>query len=103
MPERVAERDRPAVDVDLLGIEPELVDAHDRLRGERLVELDEVEVVDADAGPLERLACRRDRPDAHDRGIDAGDGRRDDAGHRVQAELAGPLRLDEQHGRRRRR
>ena len=47
--ERVADRDRPAVDVHLRGIEAELVDAHERLRGEGLVELDQVEVLDADA------------------------------------------------------
>src|SRR3954470_12629493 len=43
-PERMARGDRPAVDVDLVRIEPELVDGHDRLAGEGLVQLDEVEV-----------------------------------------------------------
>ena len=58
-PERMAERDRAAVDVDLGRVEPELVDADERLGRERLVELDEVEVLDGDARPLERLARRR--------------------------------------------
>ena len=40
------------------------------------------------------------RADAHDRRVDAGDGRGDDAGQRLQAELARPLGLDEQHRRR---
>ena len=61
MPERVPERDRAAVDVDPGRVEAELVDADERLRRERLVELDEVEVVDVEPGALERLAGRRDR------------------------------------------
>ena len=55
-PERMAERDRAAVDVDLGRVEAELVDADDRLRGERLVELDQVEVVDARSPPA-RAPC----------------------------------------------
>ena len=38
------------------------------------------------------------RPDPHDRGVDAGDGRGHDPGHRRQPERPGPLRLDQQHG-----
>ena len=49
--ERVTERDRAAVDVHLLLIEPEIAHDRDDLRGERLVELDEVDVV--------RRSCRR--------------------------------------------
>ena len=44
-PERVAERDRAAVHVHLLGVESELVDADEGLRGEGLVELDEIGIV----------------------------------------------------------
>ena len=72
-----------------------------RLGGERLVELDEVEVLDADPGALERLARGRHRADAHDRRVDAR--RRPSTTTRasgLQAELARPLRLDEQHRRR---
>ncbi len=99
-PERMAERDRPTVHVHLGGIEPELVDAHERLARERLVELDEIEVVDADPGPFERLARGRHGPDPHDRRVHPGDGRRHHAGQRTQAELAGRVRLDEQDRRR---
>ena len=90
-PERMPERDRAAVDVDLLGIQAELVDARDRLAGERLVELDEVEVVDAEPGPRERLAGGRHGPEAHDRRVDAGDGGRHDPRHRPEARVARPL------------
>ena len=54
--QRMAEGDGPAVDVDLGRIEAELVHAHERLRGEGLVELDEVEVVDARCRPA-RAPC----------------------------------------------
>ena len=46
--DRVAERDRAAVDVDLVPVEAELVAIGQDLRGERLVDLDQIEVVDAD-------------------------------------------------------
>src|SRR5262249_29094284 len=47
-PEWMAERDRAAVRIDLLGIvrQPELAQAGERLRGKRLIELDPVEVAD---------------------------------------------------------
>src|SRR6185369_15866295 len=74
-PERMAEGDRPAVDVDLRRIQTELVDANERLRRERLVQLDQIEVADRDSGPLECLARRRNRSVSHDRRVDAGDRR----------------------------
>src|SRR5438046_2298315 len=39
-PEGVAERDRAAVDVHLFGIQPQLTDDYEALRGEGLVQLD---------------------------------------------------------------
>ncbi len=47
--ERVAERDRAAVDVELLARDAEVLGRRDHLRGERLVDLDEVDVVDRSA------------------------------------------------------
>ena len=47
------------------------------LRRERLVQLDQVDVGDRDAGALEQLAHRRDRADAHHPRVDAGDGAAD--------------------------
>src|SRR5262245_993776 len=74
-PERVAERDRAAVHVHALLVEPELPDDGEALRRERLVQLDEVDVRGGDAGALQQLAHGRDRPDAHHARIDAGRGR----------------------------
>ena len=52
--ERMAIGDRAAVRVDVLGIvgEAELAQAGERLAGEGLVELDQVEIGDAEAKPL---------------------------------------------------
>src|SRR5262245_19519419 len=63
--ERVAERDRAAVDVALLAVELQLLLAAEVLRRERLVDLDQVEVTDLQAGLLARLLDRGHRAEAH--------------------------------------
>src|SRR5688572_12009780 len=70
-PERVAERDRATVDVDLLRIEIELFHARQRLRGEGFVELDEFDLIERQAGLLQHLPDRRYRADAEQLGRDA--------------------------------
>ena len=60
-PDRVAERDRAAVDVDLVPVEPERAAVGQGLGGERLVDLDEVERLDA-AARSGRAAGGRPRP-----------------------------------------
>jgi hypothetical protein len=47
------------------------------LRRESLVQLDEIHLVDGEAGTCQRLADGRHRTDAHHRGIHAGHRRRD--------------------------
>jgi hypothetical protein len=57
----VAERDRAAVGVDLLGVELGPVgQAGQRLRRERLVELDDLDLVPADARAAQRFVGRLD-------------------------------------------
>src|SRR5687767_9156925 len=63
--DRMAERDGAAVRVDLRGVEVEVADDRERLRGERLVELDHADLVERAPGLLHRAAHRRDRTDAH--------------------------------------
>ena len=92
--------DCAAVDIDLGRIEAELLDAHQRLAGERLVELHEVEIVGLDPGALEGLARGRYRADAHDRRIDPRHRGRNDPGQGLEAELVGPSGLDQEHRRR---
>ena len=99
-PERMAERDRAAVDVHLLGVEAELADHGEALRRERLVQLDEVDLVERDAAALEQLAHGRDRADAHHARVDAGDRAADERAERLDAELA-RLLLRRDHERRR--
>src|SRR5688500_19939058 len=64
--ERMAERDRPAVHVHLRLVETELAHDRKRLSGECLVELDQVDVGEREAGALESLRHRDDRTHAHD-------------------------------------
>ena len=56
--ERMAERDGAAVRIDVLGIvgDAELAQAGQALRGERFVELDQIEIADLQAEPLHQLA-----------------------------------------------
>src|SRR5439155_9997567 len=54
--ERVPERDRAAVHVRLLAVEAEILFHRQVLRGERFVDLDEIHVLDLEAGALARLA-----------------------------------------------
>jgi hypothetical protein len=49
----MAERDRPAVDIDLLPVEPELATIGQGLGSERLVDFDEVECLDRHLDPVE--------------------------------------------------
>src|SRR5262249_6897407 len=56
--ERVADRDRAAVDVHDVGADTEFAHGRDADRGERLVDLDEVQVADVEAGLAERLLDR---------------------------------------------
>ena len=51
----------PAVDVDLLAVDVQVADELLDDDGERLVDLEEVDVVERQAGPVEHLAGRRDR------------------------------------------
>jgi hypothetical protein len=84
--ERVAERDRAAERVELLGVDAPLVAARHDLGGERLVELEHVDVVDRHAGLREHLLDGGDRAEAHDLRADRGHGGGDDAGARLEPE-----------------
>src|SRR5204863_1954780 len=86
-PERMAERDRAAVDVDALGVEAELADHDQALRCERLVELDEIEVLNLHPRAIEQLPNRRHGPDSHHPRIDACDGRADERAQRLDPQL----------------
>ena len=98
-PDRVAERDRAAVDVDLVPVEAELATVGQRLRGERLVDLDQVERLDRQLDPVEQAADALDRGEEEPLRRDLGLGVADDPGERLQAEpLHGPLAGDDRRG-----
>src|SRR4030095_16575154 len=71
--EGMAECDRAAVHVHALRVEPELADHDQALRGDRLVQLDEVELAGLASYALQQPADRRYRADAHHARIDPGD------------------------------
>ena len=62
----------PPLTLSLSEVDAEVLGRREHLGGEGLVDLDEVDVVDRHAGPLERLAARLDRAEAHDLGVEAG-------------------------------
>src|SRR4051812_42394488 len=61
----MADRDRAAVDVDLVRIDAELVAAIDHLHRKGFVQFPEVDVVDAEAMTLQQPRHREYRADAH--------------------------------------
>jgi hypothetical protein len=87
----VAQRDRPAVDVDPGGIEAGGLDDGEGLAGEGLVQLDEVEVGRLQARPHERLGDRLHRADAHDLGRHSGHRVGHEPGDGLDAQAAGAL------------
>src|SRR4051794_12500668 len=92
--ERVADGDRTAVHVEAVDVDAELLVRRDHLRGERLVDLDEVDVVDRHLRASEGLLGGLDRTETHDLRRQAGDTGRHDAGEWRDAEL---LRLRVAH------
>src|SRR6185312_6267047 len=63
--ERVAEGERATVDVEAFLVDAQLADAGEDLGGEGLVQLDQVDLVEAEPGGGERPRHRLDRADAH--------------------------------------
>ena len=65
-PNRVPERNRPAMGVDAFRVDVQLPEHGKRLRGECLVELEQVDVAQLKPSPCQRLAHGGHRADAHD-------------------------------------
>ena len=81
----VAERYRAAVDVQAIAVDGKLGEHREHLRGEGLVQLDEIEVVEGELQPGEQLADSGHGPDAHARGVDARRGPPENAREWMQA------------------
>src|SRR5262245_64061461 len=92
-------RDRAPVDVQALAIEAEVPLDRDDLRGERLVELDEVDVRERETRRGEDAANRGHRADPHDLRRHANDLPPGDAGGGLDPlALRGVLRENEDRG-----
>jgi hypothetical protein len=96
----MSECDGAAVHVHPVPVQTELADDDEALRGEGLVQLHEVDLVDIDAGPLEKLSHCRDGADPHHARVDSGHRTTDESSERLDPELPG-LRLAGDHERRR--
>src|SRR4051794_32414307 len=75
----MTERDRAAVDVQLLLIDAELFRDREDLRSKCFIDFDEIEIAQFHPGFLERDLRRRNGTDAHDLRITTGDAPRHDA------------------------
>ena len=95
----MADRDRAAVDVELVGIDAELVAAIDHLHRIGLVELPEIDVVDLEAVPLQEPRDRGNRADAHLVRLDAGGDEAAKYAERLQALPRGDLVAHDHAGR----
>src|SRR6185436_18743479 len=99
-PDRVAERDRAAVDIDLVPVEAERTAVGEGLRGERLVDLDQVERLDRQLDPVEQTAHAFDGRQEQPLRLDLGLRVADDPGERREPEpLDGPLAGHDRRGR----
>src|ERR1700704_1623294 len=87
----MADRDRAAIDVELVGFDAKLVAAIDHLNRIGLVELPEIDIVDLEAVPFQQPRDRDNRPDAHLVRLDSGSDEAAEDAERLQALLRGHL------------
>src|SRR5207302_9568644 len=83
----MAERDRPAIDVETLRIDGQLAEAGEHLRGEGFIELDQIDLVERQPGDFQHLANRRHRSDAEALRFDTRGCERDESRERLQTTL----------------
>ena len=95
--ERVTEGDRAAVHVDLLHVGVVLLRPREHHRSERLVDLDQIDLIERHLRPLEHLRRRRDRTGEHRDRVDAGERERVEAGARLEPELRRLLLAHDEH------
>ena len=68
----MADRDRPAIDIELFPVPTELLADRQRLGGKGFISFDQIQTIDRPSRLLQRRPAGRDRTGSHDRGIDAG-------------------------------
>ena len=94
----MADGNRAAVDVDLAHVEAELTGNSDGLGREGFVGLDEVDIVDGQAGLLHGLTGSGHGADAHDLRVDAALAPADELGHGLEVVLLHGLAGSEDDG-----
>lgn len=82
-------RNRTSIDIDLLLRDAKVLHAHNRLTRKRLVDLVEIDVLEAEGGELEDLGDGERRADAHDARGYTNDGRGDELAEDGEAEALG--------------
>ena len=82
----------PPLTLTFVRIEVERLHAGERLRGKRLVQLDQIDLIERQAGLFQHLADRRHRPDAEQFRRHAGGRIADKAGERREAAFLGQFR-----------
>src|SRR4029453_16088483 len=87
-PEGMAERNGSPVDIESVLIHRKLAEAREYLRGERFVELDQIDLIQRQPGDLERFPDRRHGADPESFGFYTGGSKRDEAPKRRQPLLA---------------
>src|ERR1019366_212401 len=87
----MTDRNRAAVDIDLLRIDAQFVAAIEHLHREGLVQFPEIDVVDLEAVALEQARHREYRPDAHLIRLAAGGDETAEDAERFQAALGSLL------------
>src|SRR5438132_1634476 len=85
--ERMPECDGASVDVETLGIDRQLAETGEHLRGKRLVQLDEIDLIQRQPRDLQHLSNRWNRADAESLRLDARGRERNEARERLQAAL----------------
>ena len=87
--QRMTKRDGATIHVQPVGIDRQLAQAGEHLRGKRLVQFDEIDLIQGQPGHLECLADRGYRPDAEPLGLDARRGVGDEPRERLQSACLG--------------
>src|SRR5580692_1125592 len=86
-PVGMTDRDRAAIDIDLLRVDAEFVAAIKHLHGKRLVQFPEIDILDLQAVTLQQPRYCKYRPDAHLVRLAAGGDKTAEDAERLQATL----------------
>src|SRR5579885_1585883 len=96
--ERMPQSNRAAMRVELFHIDAKHFDDRERLGGERIVQLDDIDIAQLQARALEHFADRRDGADAHDVWSDACYSHRADLRQGCNTQVARLLCRHHHHG-----